>query len=935
MLLTNKKLFLLDGMSLIYRAYFAFSKTSPTTTSGLKTGAILGFTNTLVEILQKEKPTHIAVAFDAKGDNFRHELFPAYKSHRQKQPEDLSIAIPYIKNILDGFGIHHLASMGYEADDLLGTLATQAKIHGYTTYIMSTDKDLAQIIEDKIYLYKPASNGNKSTILGKKEILAAWGIERTEQVVDILALTGDPSDFIPGIPSIGKKTAQKLIHTFDNLENLLANAHHLPGKTQQLLMEYTEQAILSKKLATICRAVPLTLDLDACRYQDADRTILEPIFELLEFKGLTKRLFSEQNTHSRYQPTTTPTLFDKVEAPHTGENNETDKTKPYLSVPPGVAYIFVDNLVDAQQLIEKLHKEKIWSFDATIADTNPHIGALLGLSFCYKPGVAYYISLPNDASAQHLLLSYLQPLLANKQTIKIGHNLKSQCIALQRHGLNISPPLFDTMIAHALIAPAVQHTLSNLAQKYLHHTFIPIEERIGNQRACFQNMTAVLLEQVASYTSEKADIILQLYSKLHVVLEEENVQELFYQIEMPLVPVLLDMEMEGVGIDVPFLKKLSQSMQEHVEKLKEQIYILAGTPFNINSPKQLGEVLFNTLQLHKAPTKTTKGQYATGEEILSKLSKAHPIVELIMEYRVVQKLLSNYVDKLPSMVHPIDHKIHTCYQQAVVSTGRLSSTEPNLQNIPIKTEIGKSIRKAFIPHHPEDLLFTADYSQIELRIMAAYAQDATMIMAFEQDLDIHTLTASKLFKIPLHEVDDAMRRKAKTVNFGVIYGISAFGLAQRIEQLSRKEAAQWIQNYFEEFPAIRTYMNNMIAYAQEQGYVTTMLGRKRFLPDIHSRNATVRGFAERNAINTPIQGSAAEMIKLAMIDIHSWLQKEKLTSRMIMQVHDELVLNVPKEEIQQIQEQVPLLMIHALPLKNVPIKVHSAIRLNWLEQLTQ
>ncbi|TDG95121.1 DNA polymerase I [Cardinium endosymbiont of Culicoides punctatus] len=925
MLFPSKKIFLLDAMSLIYRAHYAFGNTPPSNAQGIKTGTILGFVNTLVEVLQKETPTHVIVAFDAKEKTFRHELFPAYKSHRQAQPEEISIAIPYIRNILDGFGISCIEIPGYEADDLLGTLAKKTAKMGFKAYIMSSDKDLCQVIEDHIYIYKPASNGQKSSILGEKEILEQWEITRPEQVRDILALEGDASDFIPGIPSIGKKTARKLIKEFDNLENLLAHADQLTGKLKENIIRYADQGVLSKQLATICTEVSIDLDMEQYMYHGPDKTKLEPIFDVLEFKALKKRLFGITDIKEINK---TPSLFDSLKEkekdaqPHTTFRDI--HTTPHT-------YTLIQRLVDCQNLVEKLQKEATWAFDTETTGLDPHMAKLLGISFSCKAGEAYYLSIPTHPEEAQSFLLLLQPLLSNGNILKVGQNLKYDLIVLQRHGLSVAPPLFDTMIAHALIAPDMRHNLTVLSKQYLNYTPIPIEELIGPKGKKQLNMEIVPLEQVTAYAAEDADLTLQIYEKISLELQAEALVNLFYKVEMPLVPVLVAMEIEGVTIDVSFLSTLSENIQSEAELLKKKIFALAETVFNINSPKQLGEVLFEKMKISTKPIKTKSGQYATGEEILEKLIKAHPIVETIMEYRELQKLLSTYVEALPKMVHSRDKRVHTSYQQTIVTTGRLSSTDPNLQNIPIRTERGRALRKAFIPHNKGDFLLSADYSQIELRVMAAYAQDATMIEAFRDDKDIHQITASKLFKIPLEAVDAEMRRKAKIANFGIIYGISAFGLSQRMGNLSRTEAAQLIDSYFQEFPGIKRYMDKTIADAREKGYITTLMGRKRFLPDIHSRNAAVRGFAERNAINTPIQGSAAEMIKLAMIPIQNWLETNRFKSRLIMQVHDELVFNVPREELAHIEEHVPLFMTRALPLENVPIKVNCGVGLNWLE----
>lgn len=925
------KFFLLDAMSLIYRAHYAFRNMPTSNVQGIKTGAILGFVNTLLEVLQKETPTHIVVAFDAKEKNFRHELFPAYKSHRQAQPEDISIAIPYIKNILNGFGILFVENIGYEADDLLGTLAQKAAKMGFKAYIMSTDKDLCQIVGHNIYIYKPASHGQKSMVLGEKEILAQWEIVRPGQVRDILALEGDASDFIPGIPSIGKKTARKLIKEFDSLENLLAQTHRLTGKLKENIIKYAAQGILSKQLATICTAVPLDLDIAQCSYHGPNKAKLEPIFDLLEFKALKKRLFGITILTENKEINRTPSLFDD----HTPIQEEQKNITPHavfrdIHATPHT-YTLIQSLSDCQKLIQKLKKEPIWAFDTETTSLDPHLAKLLGISFSYKTGEGYYLSIPANPRDAQPFFQLLQPLLRDENLLKVGQNLKYDLIVLQRHGLSVAPPMFDTMIAHALVAPDMRHNLTALSEKYLNYTPIPIAHLIGPKGKKQHNMEEVPLEQVAEYAAEDADLTLQIYKKTALELEKEALADLFYSVEMPLLEVLVAMEMEGVSIDTFFLDALAKEMCSEASILKAKIFALAGTEFNISSPKQLGEVLFEKLQLSTKPVKTKSGQYATGEEILAKLTKTHPIVETIMSYRALQKLRSTYVEALPKLVHPMDKRVHTSYQQTVVTTGRLSSIDPNLQNIPIRTEKGRALRKAFIPHNKGDFLLSADYSQIELRVMAAYAQDETMIEAFKEDKDIHQITASKLFKIPVEAVDPDMRRKAKIANFGIIYGISAFGLSQRIDSLSRHEAVHLINAYFQEFPGIKRYMEKTIADAQEKGYVTTLMGRKRFLPDIHSRNAAARGFAERNAINTPIQGSAAEMIKLAMIHIQNWLKTNGFRSKMIMQVHDELVFNVPQEELADLQKHIPIFMMQSLPLESVPVKVNCGIGLNWLE----
>ena len=910
----QKKLFLLDGMALIYRAHFAFIQTPITTAKGISSGAILGFTNTLVEVLHKENPTHIMVAFDAKEKTFRHDLFPAYKAHRPTQPVAISMAIPYIQSILDGFGIVHISCKGYEADDILGTVAQQASTMGFTTYIMSADKDLAQIVGANIYLYRPSKQGQKAVILGEKEILAEWKITTPSQVKDILALVGDATDAIPGIPSIGKKTAQKLIQQYGSLEHIFANSDQLTGKLKANLIQYQAQGHLSKQLATICTDVPISLNLHNCRYQGPNRGQLAPLLQELEFKQLQKRLWPPDvpllDPNGRTIPPTNIALARLQQNPN--------------------GYTLVQTLPAAQALFQKLEQTSKWAFHILATGKDPHAADLLGIAFSSQSGTAHYLSIPPDPHAAQRFFQCMQPLLLRPDIAKAGHNLKYDLIVLQRHGLRVAPPLFDIMIAHALLQPDRPNHLTALSENHLGHTPTPIEPLIGPNGKSQRPIQTVAIDHVRTYASEKADIIFQIYQKLSRALDQESLADLFHQLEMPLLQVLVEMERTGVTIDLPFLDALGTDMQSAIQLLQETIYTLADRTFNIHSPKQLGAVLFTQLKLKAKPIKTKNGQYATREAVLESLLHTHPIVAAIKEYRSLEKLRATYVEALPTMVHPTDQRIHTSYQQAVVITGRLSSIAPNLQNIPIRTAQGRKLRQAFIPHHPGDYLLSADYSQIELRIMAAYAQDPTLMKAFQENQDIHTITASKLFKVPLANVNAAMRSQAKIANFGIIYGISPFGLAQRMGHLSTKEAAALMNDYFREFPGIKQYMERTIAEAESNGYVTTLLGRKRLLPDIHAGNALARNAAQRNAINTPIQGSAAEMIKLAMIQIQHWLQANQMQSKIILQVHDELVFNVPASEIADLQKNIPLLMAQSLPLKGVPIQVNCGIGPNWL-----
>ncbi len=930
----KKKLFLLDAMALIYRAHFAFSKNPRVNAKGMNTSAILGFTNTLLEIINKEAPTHLAVAFDTAAPTFRHRAYEAYKAHREAQPEDITLAIPYVKKIVRAFQIPVLENEGYEADDIIGTLAKKAAQENFTVYMMTPDKDFAQLVDDHIYLYKPSFLGNKAAILGKKEILTQWGIDRVDQVRDILALQGDAADNIPGIPTIGPQTAKKLIHTFGSLENLIANADQLSGKLRENVHAYGHQGILSKELITIHTNVPLAFELEQSCYQGPDEVQLKTLFHELEFRTLLQRVFGDKTKPVVQTPATNQTiLFERpVKVPTV---SETPSTYPFLSSLANTPhqYHLIDTPTLRQDLIKYLALQEVVCFDTETTSLDPHQAMLLGIAFAYYPGEAYYVTVPEDQAAAKQIVQEFKVILENTTICKIGQNLKYDISVLQRYDVSISTPLFDTMLAHYLLVPDMRHNLNVMAEQYLHYTPLSIETLIGPKGKTQKNMQAVDLGLVKEYAGEDADITLQVYQKLVPEIAAQGLEKLLYKVELPLVNVLAAMEQTGVKVDTEVLATLSKNMAQEIQVLAEAIYSLAGEAFNIASPKQLGDVLFSKLKLIEKPKKTQTGQYATGEEVLQALAKEHPIVDKIMEYRELQKLKSTYVDALPTMISPVDGMIHTSYNQAVASTGRLSSTHPNLQNIPIRTEKGRAIRKAFVPRNANHLLLSADYSQIELRIMASFAEDPSMIAAFRDGKDIHQATASQLFKVPIEAVDKDMRRKAKTANFGIIYGISPFGLAQRLN-IPRSEAAALIQAYFKEFPAIKAYMDAVVEKAQAQGYVTTLLGRKRDLRDINSKNAVLRGFAERNAINMPIQGTAAEMIKLAMIHIHDWMLQENLRSRMVLQVHDELVFDAHQEEISLLQQHIPKMMREALPLA-VPIEVDIKVGPNWLESLNQ
>lgn len=918
---TPHKFFLLDAMALIYRAHFAFSKNPRINSKGMNTGAVLGFTNSLVEIIQKEAPTHLAVAFDTPEPTFRHQAFEAYKAHRDAQPEDISLAIPYIKKIIRAFRIPVLEKPGYEADDIIGTLARTMPVHEGEVYMMTPDKDFGQLVDDHIYLYRPAFMGNGVTVMGKKEVLEKWGIQHVDQVRDILGLQGDAVDNIPGIPKVGPKTAQKLIQEFGSVENLVANADQLKGKLRESVLQYGQQGILSKKLATIDTQVPLEFALDQSRYQGAQEDQLRALFDELEFRTLAQRIFDSPVTAANTKRQTS--LFD------------TSNDAPQQSATPLASlentphqYHLVDTPALRQNLIKQLAQQPVICFDTETTGLDPHQATLLGIAFSYQPGEAYYVPIPQELTVAQEIVQEFKPILTHKTIRKVGQNLKYDINILQRYNVQVASPLFDTMLAHALLHPDSRHNLNSIAEQYLRYAPMPIEALIGPKGKSQKKMQTIEQTLLKEYAGEDADITLQLYHKLAQEIEVQGLRKLLYEVELPLINVLSHMEHIGIKIATDALGKLSNNMAAASQVLAEEIHALAGESFNIASPKQMGQVLFGKLQLMENPKKTKTGQYATGDEVLQPLAQDHPIVAKIIEYRELQKLKSTYVDALPALINPLDGMIHTSYNQAVASTGRLSSTGPNLQNIPIRTEKGRAIRQAFVPRSPDYRLISADYSQIELRIMASFSEDPNMIAAFREGKDIHQATASRLFNVALAEVTTDMRRQAKTANFGIIYGISAFGLAQRLH-IGRSEAAALIKAYFTEFPAIKTYMDHIIEQAGKQGYVTTLLGRKRFLPDINSRNAALRGFAERNAINAPIQGSAAEMIKIAMIRIHQWMQQEKLRSHMVLQVHDELVFDAHQDEIELLMQQIPQIMQEALPLK-VPVEVDAHVGDNWL-----
>lgn len=899
-----KKLFLLDAYALIYRAHFAFTKTPRINSKGHNTSVPFGFTNTLLEVLQKQKPTHIGVAFDTSAPTFRDEIFEAYKATRQETPEDIRYGVPKVKEILKAFNIPVLELDGYEADDIIGTLAKQAEAQGFEVYMMTPDKDFGQLVTENIKLYKPAYMGNAVDVMGPQEVCARWDIEEVSQVIEMLGLQGDASDNIPGIPGFGPKTAATLLKKYKTIEGIIEHVAELKGKQKELVEQYGEQALLSKKLATIITDVPVEFNENALAYNGPDEAALKPIFQELEFKTIMNRVFGDAAVAAPVAPKASQlSMFGNAATEEVAEEKAT--------VVPGENRTFSKEAVqyhslaakEQKNLIHDLKKSTAFAWTLQISDDK----TVTGLGFSIKSNEAFFVPIESEKQLQEFTDVFSDPA-----KLKIGHNVKSALLAFREHGLSISGPLFDTMIAHYLVEPESAHDMQTLTELYFGYHVMKDNEGEIADRLC-----------------EHADYAFQLKQRLQPELEKRGHSSLMRDVEMPLVQVLASMEYEGVTLDEDVLSKMSDDLKKDSEVVQKEIFKLAGQEFNINSPKQLGEILFEKMKLGDKPKKTKTGQYATGEDVLLKLANESEIARKILDYREYEKLRSTYVDALPKLVDKRDGRIHTDYRQAVAATGRLSSNNPNLQNIPIRTEKGRQIRKAFIPRDKNFLFMSADYSQIELRIAASFAKDETMIEAFKNKRDIHTTTAAKVFKVPVDQVTPDMRRKAKEVNFGILYGSTAFGLSQNLN-IARSEAAEIINAYFTEFPAIKRYMDNSILEAREKEYVETILGRRRYLRDINSRNITTRGFAERNAINAPIQGSAADIIKIAMVNIHRWMEKENLKSRMIMQVHDELVFDVHKDEVDVLKEQVVRLMKSAVRLE-VPMEVEVGVGKNWLE----
>ena len=965
-----KKLFLLDAYALIYRAYFAFIKAPRINSKGLNTSAILGFINTLEDVLKREQPTHIAVAFDPAGPTFRHQAFEAYKAQREKTPEDIKLAVPYIKALLHAYNIPIYEVMGFEADDVIGTLAKQAASQGFDVFMLTPDKDYGQLVEEHIFMYRPRHNGGYE-VMGVPEVLNKYGLANQGQVIDLLGLMGDSSDNIPGCPGVGEKTAVKLLQEFGSIDGILANIPALKGALKTKIESNVEQIKFSRFLATIKTDVPIVLNQEELQRKEPNAEALRGLFTELEFRSLLRnqkgelikekgeisereqlheseaRVIGESTKQTNHRISKDDGMMDlfaglesetSFSGPSTGSGTETDELANQgearlIGESAGHSNITTTahdyQLITLEQLpawVEELKAQPAFCFDTETTGVEAVTCNLVGLSFAWKAHEAYFIAV-NQENVQYVL-DLLRPAFENEATQKIGQNCKYDLMVLSRYGIEVKGELFDTMLAHYLLQPELRHGMDYLAEIYLNYQTITYEELVGGKGKKALAITEVPLEQLTNYAAEDADITLQLKEKLSAELKEAGMEKLFYQLEMPLLRTLARMELAGVRIDSQALGASANVMRKQLESIEQEAFALAGMEFNLSSAKQVGEVLFDRLKIVEKAKKTKTGQYVTSEEVLESLRSKHPLVGKILDYRGIKKLLSTYIEALPALVNPATGKIHTSYNQAVTATGRLSSSNPNLQNIPVRDDMGKEIRKCFIP---DDgcLFFSADYSQVELRIMAHLSGDTAMIEAFNMDGDIHAATAAKIYKVPLAEVTSDMRRKAKTANFGIIYGISVFGLAERL-QIPRSEAKELIDGYFATYPRIKAYMDESINKARELGYVETLWGRKRYLPDITSGNSFVRGFAERNAINAPIQGSAADIIKVAMIAIDKAFRQANLRSQMILQVHDELNFNVYPDEMDKVKEIVCREMSQAIQLQ-VPLIADCGVGQNWLE----
>ncbi len=918
------KLFLIDAYALIYRSYYALIRSPRINSKGLNTSAVMGFVNTLNEVITKEKPTHIGVAFDPAGPTFRHEAYPDYKAQREACPEDIKMSVPIIKDILEAFRIPIIEVAGYEADDVIGTLAVKAAEAGVTTYMLTPDKDYGQLIRPNVYMYRPRHGNAGYEILGEAEVEAKYGIASPLQVIDLLGLMGDASDNIPGCPGVGEKTAVKLINEFGSIEALLEGTDRLKGALKKKVEENRKQIEFSKFLATIKTDVPTPLDLDALAVSEPDEDRLRQIFTELEFKSFAERILKKPEKKQKSDNTQLDLFAEN--APDGAGSSEFSSFESLKTTPHD--YQLIDNEEGMRRIYDYFKTKQILSLDTETTSTDAIDAELVGLSFSVEENEAFYVPVPAEREEAQKIVNIFKPLYEDPQIIKVGQNIKYDLEVLARYGVTLAGQMFDTMIAHYLIQPELRHNMDYMAEAYLHYQTIHIDELIGPKGKNQKSMRDLAPADVYEYAAEDADITLKLKNRLEPELKRLGAEDLFYNIEMPLMPVLAEMEMQGVRIDTESLKETSRVLTTRMEEIEQRIYELAGEQFNIASPKQVGEVLFSKMKIVEKPKKTKTGQYVTSEEVLQTLKGKHEIVADILEHRGLKKLLGTYVDALPKLINTRTGRIHTSFNQTVTATGRLSSSDPNLQNIPVRGEDGKEIRKAFVPE-PGCMFFSADYSQIELRVMAHLSGDENMIEAFREGHDIHAATAAKIYHETIDTVSRDQRTKAKRANFGIIYGITVFGLAERLD-ISRDEAKQLIDGYFETFPAVRDYMEQAKETARERGYVETLFGRRRYLPDINSRNATVRGFAERNAINAPIQGTAADIIKVAMIRIALRFKAEGVKSKMILQVHDELNFSVVPDERELVERIVMEEMQGAFDMQ-VPLTADCGWGANWLE----
>ena len=929
----QNRLFLLDAYALIFRGYYAFIKNPRINSKGMDTSAILGFTNSLFDVIKRERPDYLAVAFDKGGSQVRNDMFPDYKANRSETPEAIKIAVPYIQNLLKALHIPVVELEGFEADDIIGTLAKQAEKEDFQVFMVTPDKDFAQLVSDNIFMYRPARMGNGIEIWGIPEVQKKFEIDHPEQVIDYLGMMGDAVDNIPGLPGVGDKTAKKFLAEYGSMEALLENTHELKGKMKEKVEANKELGLLSKKLARILLDVPVQFDASSYQLSQPDIPAVKELFQELEFRRLSEtfiKVFAPNEAPSQPEPTApaaAPVAFDLFHQPGSGQLENTFEHKTLANTPHH--YQCVQTPLECSLLVATMMRQKSVCFDTETTGLDAINASLVGIAFSWQAGTGYYVPISEDEAQRNETLKDLAPFFANETIEKVGQNLKYDIKVMHQHGIAVKGPLFDTMLAHYIINPDMRHNMDILAETYLNYRPKPISDLIGKKGKNQGSMRDVPLDQQTEYAAEDADITWQLKEHFEQELGKNEQRELLNKVELPLVRVLAAMELAGISLDVPYLNNMATQLEHEAQQLAQRIFDQAGETFNLASPKQLGPILFDKLKLVDKPKKTKTGQYSTAEEVLSTLAKNHPIVADILEWRSVQKLNNTYVSALPQDVNTHSNRVHTVYNQAVAATGRLSSNHPNLQNIPIRTPRGQQVRKAFVAKDNQHVLMAADYSQIELRIIASLSEDPSMVAAFNNNEDIHAATAAKVFGVPLEEVSREQRSQAKTVNFGIIYGVSAFGLSNQTT-LSRSEAKALIDTYYENYPKLKSYMSEQVDFAREQGYVATVLGRRRYLKDINSRNAIVRGAAERNAVNAPIQGSAADIIKIAMLRIYDKMREQQFKAQMLLQVHDELVFECPKSELDALTKLVKTEMENAYKL-HVPLTVDIGVGHNWLE----